>query len=392
MHDAAGVAHLDDLAARAAGNIGGCEFALHRYRSALHTFVDAVHAAERAGDHSAAAVFNANIASLYSEMGELDAAAEWTASSLRRLSPEDRRDNEAKLLIQLASLRARQKRMPEALRLFARGLDAADSKGDVELYADGWNRLGEEYLKRHDLARAEAPLLEAYRIRRLNRLPLDSSYRNLGLLRLEQGDLTAAGVLLDRAVELAGRPAGPIPTWEVHHQRGRVRLAQGRLREALSDLRIARQLVRAWRWSALAGGAAQVGEEGWVEKVHAALIEAGNRLYLETRDPALVRETFEAAEENRGSSLRALVARPPVEAADLPPSYWEALGRLQRAEIQALARTRPGDAPGGCPGTGGTGPQGDGDSGRDAAPVRRSARPGARRPERRHCAAHLPNR
>ena len=55
----------------------------------------------------------------------------------------------------------------------------------------------------------------------------------------------------------------------------------------------------------------------------------------------LIRETFEAAEENRGSSLRALVARPPVEAADLPPSYWESLGRLQRAEIQALRAPGP---------------------------------------------------
>ena len=189
--DAARAGKLPNIAARALGNIGGCQFALHQYQPALHSFIDAVHAAEEAQDLSAAAIFNANIASLYSEMGDFDNAAEWTEASLRHLSDKDRRAYEPQLQIQLATLRARQHRMPEAVALFSRGLDAADLKGDLELYANGWNRLGEEYLKQHDLAGAEPPLLEAYRIRLLNHLALDSSYRSLGLLRMEQGDLRA---------------------------------------------------------------------------------------------------------------------------------------------------------------------------------------------------------
>jgi CHAT domain-containing protein len=339
--DVAQAGHVDDLAARALGNIGSCQFAVHQYQAALHTFLDAAHAADRAGDHNALALLNANIASLYSELGELNAAAEWTESSLRRISGQDRDNHEAKLLIQLASLRARQDRMPEALALFGRGIDAADRRGDLELYANGWNRLGEEYLKQHDLSHAEGPLLEAYRIRLLNHLALDSSYRNLGLLRLEQGDLHSAGVLLDRAVELAASPRGAMPSWDIYHQRGRVRMAQGRLRDALDDLRIALRLARGWRWSAPADDVARVGAENWLEKVHAALVDAGNRLYLENHDAALIRETFEAAEENRANSLRTLVARRSPDAAQLPPSYWEAISRLQRAEIQAVRSPEP---------------------------------------------------
>ncbi len=94
-------------------------------------------------------------------------------------------------------------------------------------------------------------------MRKLHHLALDSSYRNLGRLRLEQGDVRSASVLLDRAVELASPPHGQIPSW----------------------------------------------------------------------DP------FEALEENRSSSLRMLgAARKP----NLSPGYWEALLRLQRAEVQAL--------------------------------------------------------
>src|SRR5674476_666123 len=177
----------------------------------------------------------------------------------------------------------------------------------------------------------------AYRIRKLNHLALDVSYRSLGRLRLEQGDLTSAATLLDRAVELSAQGQDGIPTWDTYHYRGRVRMAQGRLREAMSDLRIAVRLARDWRWSMPPDEAARVGMEGWLELVHSALVEAGNRLYLETRDPALLRETFEAVEENRASSLRAVVSRGRTpDPAGLPPAYWETLARLQRAEVQAL--------------------------------------------------------
>jgi CHAT domain-containing protein len=230
-------------------------------------------------------------------------------------------------------------------------MEGADRAGDLDLYAIAWDRVGEEYLKEADpeedeiagldegarkraLDSAEAALLEAYRVRKLHHLALfDVSYRNLGRLRLAQGDLASAAVLLDRAVELAERPQGTLPTWDVYYRRGLVRLRQGGPRKALEDLRVAVKLGRAWRWSAPPDQAARIGTEGWLNKVHSALIEAGNRLYLETGDGALARETFEAAEENRASSLRSLVGRNPDE---LPASFWEALGGLQRAEVQAL--------------------------------------------------------
>src|ERR1019366_6448280 len=158
----------------------------------------------------------------------LDVAAEGTQGTIKRLNSTDR-CNLPQILIQLATLRARQDRMPEARQLFNQGIEAADRAGDLNFYAMGWNRLGEEYLKRGELARAEAPLLEAYRIRKLNRLAMDSSYRSLGRLRLEQGDLTSAATLLDRAVELSAQPHGGIPAWDTYHYRGRVRMAQGRL-------------------------------------------------------------------------------------------------------------------------------------------------------------------
>jgi tetratricopeptide (TPR) repeat protein len=329
-------ARLPRLAARALNNIGACQFGLHQYRPALQSLLEAHRQAEAANDSSGAASFNVNIASLYAELGELDAAAEWIQDTIRRLNDKDRK-NLPQILIQLASLRARQDRMPEAQQLFNQGIEAADRAGDLNLYAIGWNRLGEEYLKRGELAKAEPPLLEAYRVRKLNRLALDSSYRSLGRLRLEQGDLTSAAMLLDRAVELSAQPRGGIPAWDTYHYRGRVRMAQGRLRDAVADLRIAVRLARDWRWNAPPDDASRVGTEGYLELVHSALVEAGNRLYLETREPALIRETFDAVEENRAGSLRAVLSRGRrPDPSGLPPAYWETLARLQRAEVLAL--------------------------------------------------------
>jgi len=325
-----------DLAARAATNVGACQFAIRQYQSALRTFLEARRLAESASDTSETAIVDANLGSLYREMGDLDAAVHWTEQSFENMSGEDRKLHLREIQVTLGSLRASQKRLPEALELFRQAIDGADRADDLALYARAWNRLGEELLRSHLLPQAESALLEAYRVCKLHHLPLDNSYRNLGRLRMDQGDLTSASALLDRAVELASGPAGPLPAWDMYHYRGRVRLKQGRLREAVDDLRIALRLARAWRWSALPDEASRIGNEGWLDQVYSAFIEAGNRLYLETGDAALMRETFEAAEENRASSLRALFKERQAQIADLPPSYWEAIAGLQRAEIAAL--------------------------------------------------------
>ena len=329
-----------DLAARAGGNTGSCQFALHQYQLALPSYLDARRLAALASDWSEVAILDSNIASLYSEMGDLEAAAGWMQGTLDHLSGEDRVKHLPEILIQLALVRARQGNMPEALALFRRGIDRADRAGNLDLYTTGWNRLGIEYLNRGNLPAADSAFLEAYRVRKFNHLPLESCYRNLGRLRMEQGDLNAASHLLDRCLELAQGPHGAIPAWDVYQLRGRVRLAQDRLPEALQDLRIAVHLARAWRWSTPSNDAGRLGAEEMLDQVYSAFIEAGNRLYLRTRDQALIRETFEAAEENRAASLRALVAGP-RSGSGLSPACWEALLHLQRAEIQALQSPSP---------------------------------------------------
>jgi CHAT domain-containing protein len=321
---------------RSITNIGGCWFALHQYNLALKSFSAAQQLAERTGDQSASAALEANVASLYSELGERDAAVQWLEKSLDTWTGKERINHLPQLEFEMASLRARQDRMVEARKLFSRGVRDASRSGNQELVAVGCNKFGEELLRAGQTDAAEGPLLHAYYLRKLNHLPLEGSYTNLGKLRLAQGRLEDASALLDRGVAASEGSGAAMPTWDAHLARGEVRLAQGHYAEALADLRIARRLAQAWRWSLPPDDASHVGAEGLLDRIYSGLVEAGNRLYLETGDPALVRETFEAAEENRAFSLRMLVQGRQPAGAEYPASYWEAVARLQKAEVNAL--------------------------------------------------------
>ena len=272
------VAGEPQIAVRFLNNLGGCRFALHQYQEALQTYLEARKLAEASRNNVAAGELDFNISSLYSHLGQIDAATEAIGRATARLSGPERLAQLPKLLTFLATLQADQGRMPQALDLYRRGIAAADRAGDQEMYALAWNDLGYVYLEHEKLPQAEYALLEAYRVRKLNHLrSVESSYRNLGMLRLGQGDLRAASVLLDRAVALSKQPGGLRPNWEVYYARGHVRLQQSRLQDALDDLRIAARLARNWRRDAFPDDATRVSTENMIQKVHSALVEAANR-------------------------------------------------------------------------------------------------------------------
>lgn len=344
--------HKDNLDARLTTNIGGCQFAMHEYQASLHSYLDARRRAEADGDTGLVAVLDANIASLYGQLGELDSAIQWLSGGIAHVTGK-LRQSLPQMQIEMGSLLARQVQaragaskpsphsMARSLEFFRSGIDGADRARNYAVYAVGWSRLGEELLRQGQTQGAERAFLEAYRVRKLHRLPLEGSYWGLGELRLLQGDLSSASELLDRAVDLTTTATGPLPKWHLFDARGRLRLAQGRLQDAIADFRIAVGLARPDRWSGLAADATRVGSESILQQAYSDLIEAANRHYFETRDPALIRETFEAAEENRADSLRQLLHSRQKEAGRLPPVYWEAIARLQKTEIAALRSQDP---------------------------------------------------
>ncbi len=329
------------LALRFLNNAGGCWFALSSYRKAMGAFLEARELAAALGDQEMAGALSLNISSLYLQIGEVAGAAEAAREGLAALRKLPKPKYRVQLLMQVARVKAWQGDLDGAIPLFGQAIAEADREGNVPLQAKACNLLGYELLRKGRVKEAEGPLLEAFRLRKLNRdREMDDSYRTVGLLRMAQGDLRSAGSLLDVAVAAAERP-GRVPRWSPYYHRAQLRMAEGNLRAAVADFRTGLDLARRWRLEVIPAAAVRVSMEVELQQLYSGFIAAANRLYSATRDPALVRESFEAAEENRAASLRALIADPGDWQRGLPDEYPQTLARLRAAEVSLLRRESP---------------------------------------------------
>jgi CHAT domain-containing protein len=104
----------------------------------------------------------------------------------------------------------------------------------------------------------------------------------------------------------------------------------------MTDLRTALRLGRTSRCPALSANSSTGGADVPLDQMRSALIEAGNRLFLQTGDSALIRETFVAAEENRARSSS------PPNAAD--PAFILGSARSRLVRSTALFSFQLGDS------------------------------------------------
>ena len=165
---------------------------------------------------------------------------------------------------------------------------------------------------------------------------------HLGICGALQGDRQSALMLLDRAVD-AARVVSPSATWSAYYDRGKVKLAQARWREAFTDFGAALKCARRWRAEVLPADAFRISTEVELHQVYSSFIQAGSRLYAQTGQKHFAEDAFAAAEESRAASLRALWVGPDLTK-KLPNEYWEALANLHRAEA-ALIKDQPDGDP-----------------------------------------------
>jgi len=328
------------MAGRCLTSVGGTQFLLFQYRAALDSYLQARSFAEAAKDWANLATLNLNISSLLLQMGDLDGAAHNVQQAIADYNLKNFPGGRTRCLIQLGIIRARQGQMAESARLMKQAVDGAYHEGDLTTVSEAWDHLGEEYLAHRELAAAEASLTEAFRLRKLHKLRhLTNSYFNLGRLRLAQGDLRSAFILLDEAIRRQIHPDSEINLWSLYHARGQVRVAAGDTGAAFADFRTALDTAREWRVEVLPADFSRIGSEGELQEIYSSFIQSANQSYLKSGGPsALARESFRAAEENRAASLHALLREPNDWRASLPAEYWETLAQLHNAETSLLER------------------------------------------------------
>ena len=330
------------LALRFLNNLGNCWYVLSRYRRAMEAYLEARTLAERLGQWEISCAVSLNISSLSLLFGDVDGAAAAAARGWR----DSGRLAEAKfrfpLLMQMGKVKAYQGDLAGATEYFRQAVWEADRQGDLAMQAQACGVMGYELLRQGRTEAAERPLLEAFRLRKLRAdRDLENSYLSVGLLRTAQGDLAAADVLFSRAIALAADKPGLAPLWSAYYFRGQGRMLGNRPAEALEDYRRAVDLARRWRLDALPADATRVGADVQLQELYAGLIQAANQLYRQTHRPALLEASFEAAEENRAASLRALIADRAGAQPALPDEYGQTLARLRAAEVALLRKDSP---------------------------------------------------
>ena len=325
-----------DHAIQFLSNVGNSRFVLFQYREALRAYLEAKRMAESHGGHPGYGVICSNLSSLYLELGDRKAATQVAEQGLVNAASHGPAQFRPMLLAQLGTLRARQSRMPEAEACFRQAVGAAEQLGDQATMAAAWDHLGQERLLADRPDEAEPSLLEGFRIRKLTHdRKLSQSYLHLSRLRLDQGDVQAAATLLDRAVTLPGNPDLP-PLWMLYRQRAGIKMAERSPGEAVNLLRAALVAAEDWRAEVSPTDALQSSSANGLHQLYQEFVDASLQL-----PRPLVVEAFEAAEKDRAFSLRRVLMSAPGWRLNMPPKYWETLGRLRAAQTGLIARSTP---------------------------------------------------
>ena len=328
-----------EFAAKYLINAGGAQLMIFRYQDALSTMERARKAAEKTGDPAFIAAANSNIASLYLQMGNLSSAAVAGDRALAVLS--ESHPQYARLLIPIAQVNAEQHNLPRAEALIGNAVEGAYRAGDPDTAAWALDYLGYRYNLEQRPADADRLLTESLRLRKMFHLSdLSSSYFHLARVRAVQGDLRSAFALLDSAVQELKTPGSVTPAWTVYFERGRLLALSGDRAAAWQNLGKAVDLSRDWRAEVVANDANRTSAEETLSELYALYIEVGNT-YAAEHGLNLARETFQAVEENRAASLRALAERETGWHTKLPAAYWNLLTQLQNAERAVLQQDSP---------------------------------------------------
>jgi CHAT domain-containing protein len=321
-------------AIRFLNNLGSAHYELFHYRDAIQAYLAARDLAMAQRDGETLAALCSNLSSLYFQMGELEASRE-SAEQALTLDGKMTTRFRAKLLIQCARIKRKQKDPRSAVALLQDAIKIASREHDTASEVQALDTLGNTLLREGQLSEAEKALVESLRLRQASHDDhLFYSFESLGTLRKLQGDLQSALGFFDKAVESA-QAVSPSATWKAYYARGHVKLAQARLEAAYADFGAALTCARRWRAEVLPADAFRVSSEVELDEVYASFIELGSQLYAQTGRKQFIEETFAAAEESRAASLRALLAGHDLTKA-LPAQYWEALADLNKLEARLV--------------------------------------------------------
>jgi len=317
-------------------NLGACQFGMFQFQSALNTMNEERQLARRIDDRRILAALGSNMSALYEQMKNLpeaEIAAEDGLKYAELLDPGRR----ALLYSQLGTIQGKREHLALAEQSFQKAIEVAHKAKNENAHAQALDALAYARMEAGKLPEAEAAARESLEIRKNPEVGgTDQTYMVLGTVLAKRGDLKAGIAMLDDAEKALSLPHSLTPHWWVYMRRGQIKIQAEDWPGALKDLRLGLESAREWRADVPANDANRTSSEEELADLYQFRVEAGNRLYFVTHVESLIRETFEAAEENRASSLRALLPQESDWRRRLPPHYYELLAKLQAAHAAQM--------------------------------------------------------
>lgn len=321
--------------------LAGTYLTLHEYRKALEVYEEARGLARQCGNAEREAVVGLNLAALYSLLGDADAASE-ELQEAKGLLPGN--SKYWALYYACQSQLALRLRDGEVLVSAAeRGMDAADAQGDAEARAALAVDLGLLWMERREFDRAEAALLEAYRLRRLHRLPeVERVLIALSRLSLQQGQAERAVWLAKLAGESRKYSASGVSPWQSAFVLAQSLAGAGREHEALTVYRKALEIANEWRQEIVPSQEIQLLASIGLNQVASAYASLAAELGAREGSQALMWEAFLVVEQTRNAALREQGQAKLTEDAE----YREALAQWRSQEFWRFTNDQRSGAPG----------------------------------------------
>ena len=318
-------------------NLASCRYAQFDYRGAVGLYDDVRNQAVKSAELETAGVALINLSSVYSALWEPDASDASIRQAGGYLGSSSRYF--ASLKAQESAMEARRMDHAAALKAAREAVDAADAHGDSSLITLVWSRTGLMFLAMNRLDEAERYLTEAFRLRRLRKLPaLEFSYRSLARLRLRQGRPADAWNLIEAAK--ASRAAAPArgAQWAWEADEAAVQAAAGQTLLAKQTYARALAHARTWRSAILPGqssllvsevSAAQIAED------YANLLAAES---LENGTGASAAAGLRVLETARLEAFQSELIYAAWRQQILGSDYARALAEMRKAESNLLLR------------------------------------------------------
>ncbi len=330
---------LNGLASTNLSSAASCLYVSLDFRGAQRDFERARDMARKAHALYALAVAENNLASLYLHIHEPESAFRVASEAIA--GPEGNADANAhgQLLFQRADALAEMDRFSEAEPEYRQSIGELVALDQFDPATRILGKFGAELLKAGRLDDAESVLTQGLWLARVHHVNSAANILSgLAQLKSRRGDTRSAAALFAAAIDA---PPGISPLWLIRSNRGCFRLDHGDLPGALEDYREARRLALEMRADIVPADQDRVALESGLSAVVEGLVDSGNRLARSTGDRRLLSETFDAAEQDRLWSLRALLPSPNDWRSRLPDTYWEKLAQYQGLERTAVAARSP---------------------------------------------------